>query len=96
MNRRGFLAGVLAAGIAPYVVTTAGVLMPVRDLWKPSLNITFNGEEIALTIDDFARTYLEPTMRQLSDDFFLGSQWSQEQLADMPIRAPITHNMIRA
>lgn len=35
MNRRHFLqglAGILAAGVAPYVVTTAGVLMPVRKI----------------------------------------------------------------
>lgn len=30
MNRRGFMQAILAAGVAPYVVTTAGVLMPVR------------------------------------------------------------------
>lgn len=30
MNRRSFLKGILAAGVAPYVVTSAGVLMPVR------------------------------------------------------------------
>lgn len=30
MNRRSFLSAILAAGVAPYVVTTAGVLMPVR------------------------------------------------------------------
>lgn len=32
MNRRGFLKAILAAGVAPYVVTTAGVLMPVRKI----------------------------------------------------------------
>ena len=32
MNRRGFLKSILAAGVAPYVVTTAGVLMPVRQI----------------------------------------------------------------
>jgi len=30
MNRRSFMQSILAAGIAPYVCTTAGVLMPVR------------------------------------------------------------------
>ncbi len=30
MNRRGFLRGILASGVAPFVVTAAGVLMPVR------------------------------------------------------------------
>jgi hypothetical protein len=32
MNRRSFMHGILAAGAAPYVVTAAGVLMPVRAL----------------------------------------------------------------
>lgn len=35
MNRRSFMQSILAAGVAPYVVTTAGVLMPVRQLWAP-------------------------------------------------------------
>jgi hypothetical protein len=35
MNRRSFLKSILAAGVAPYVVTAAGVLMPVRTLWPP-------------------------------------------------------------
>lgn len=30
MNRRGFLQAILASATAPYVVTTAGVLMPVK------------------------------------------------------------------
>lgn len=37
MNRRGFLKSILAAGVAPYVVTTAGVLMPVRAITAPKL-----------------------------------------------------------
>ena len=35
MNRRGFLQAILAAGVAPWVITKAGVLMPVRAIWKP-------------------------------------------------------------
>lgn len=35
MNRRGFLSTCLAAAAAPYVVTKAGVLMPVKSLWTP-------------------------------------------------------------
>lgn len=30
MDRRGFLKAILAAQIAPYVITTSGVLMPIR------------------------------------------------------------------
>lgn len=32
MNRRGFLSAILAAGVAPYVVTTAGILMPTTQI----------------------------------------------------------------
>ena len=30
MNRRGFLHSILAASVAPYVIASSGVLMPVR------------------------------------------------------------------
>jgi hypothetical protein len=43
MNRRGFLKSMLAAGVAPYVVTSAGVLMPVRKI------LTATAPEIAFT-----------------------------------------------
>lgn len=36
MNRRGFLQACLASATAPYVVTSAGVLMAVRKLWTNS------------------------------------------------------------
>lgn len=39
MNRRGFLRGILAAGVAPYVSTVAGVLMPVKKIITPSFEI---------------------------------------------------------
>lgn len=32
MNRRGFLKSILAAGVAPYVVTASGVLMPIKQI----------------------------------------------------------------
>lgn len=38
MNRRGLMSGILAAGIAPYVVK-AGILMPVRQIWTPVDNL---------------------------------------------------------
>lgn len=37
MNRRGFLQAILASATAPYVITTAGVLMPVKKIFVPSL-----------------------------------------------------------
>lgn len=38
MNRRGFLQSMLALGVAPYVITNAGVLMPVRKIATPTLD----------------------------------------------------------
>lgn len=48
MNRRGFLKGILAAGIAPYVVTSSGVLMPVRSLARsfPGGLLTLYGDGV--------------------------------------------------
>ena len=37
MNRRGFLASILASATAPYVCTAAGVLMPVKKILAPTL-----------------------------------------------------------
>jgi len=34
MNRRSFLASILAAGVAPAVIGS-GILMPVRKIWTP-------------------------------------------------------------
>jgi hypothetical protein len=47
MNRRGFLKGILASGVAPYVVTTAGVLMPVRKLLVPPVLYESWAERVA-------------------------------------------------
>lgn len=49
MNRRGFLRGMLAAATAPFVVTSAGVLMPVRKIWTP---FDYDVEVLPLTVHD--------------------------------------------
>ena len=51
MNRRGFLSSILAAGVAPYVQTTAGVLMPVKKLWTPV------GRDLGLSQTDVYRWF---------------------------------------
>lgn len=43
MNRRGFLQAILAAGVAPYVVTAAGVLMPGKAIALPEWGISIVG-----------------------------------------------------
>jgi len=41
MNRRSFMQSILAAGVAPYVCTTAGVLMPGRGIFVPRAYIVY-------------------------------------------------------
>jgi len=48
MKRRSFLAGILAAGVAPHVVTKAGVLMPVLNIWTPEERNVMTPQEAAL------------------------------------------------
>lgn len=38
IQRRSFLAGILAAGVAPAFVR-AGVLMPVKEIWVPPVEV---------------------------------------------------------
>lgn len=57
MNRRGFMRSILAAGIAPYVVTAAGVLMPVRRIVSAPAGV--------LT-EEFLRSYMNNVWRELS------------------------------
>lgn len=40
-TRRGFLQAILAAGVAPYVSTAAGVLMPVKKIAEAPLGEFF-------------------------------------------------------
>lgn len=47
MNRRGFLRTILASGVAPYVCTAAGVLMPVKKLVVP---VGFTLEELKRSV----------------------------------------------
>lgn len=70
MNRRGFIAGMLAACAAPAVVKAAS-LMPVRAIIVPPFEIitlnqafhvdtTFTMSDLTLSIDDFAGRILIP------------------------------------
>lgn len=57
MNRRGFLQACLASATAPYVVTDAGVLMPIKQIqtypagWVDAL--TYNG-----ALDSYAMRWI--------------------------------------
>lgn len=64
MNRRGFLQAILASGVAPYVCTAAGVLMPVKKLVVPALE--FGTWESFRWIETEALDFL----RQAADPLF--------------------------
>lgn len=75
MNRRGFLRGILAAGVAPYVQTAAGVLMPVtKVLTLHDLNyeaLAYGRLGSALTLEEIIsqtlRTYSEGLVKNVAD-----------------------------
>lgn len=50
-SRRGFLkglAGILAAGAAPAIITTPGLLMPVKKLWVPEQTIVLGQYDVSV------------------------------------------------
>jgi hypothetical protein len=63
MNRRGFLEGILAFGIAPAIVK-AEILMPIRQLIVPNQSLAVNG---LLSVDLIAREALHLAVEQLHD-----------------------------
>lgn len=67
MNRRSFLKAILAAGVAPYVVTSAGVLMPVRELWTPEWT-RYALVEDGLTLSFWAKVSSRSLERAMSTD----------------------------
>lgn len=88
MNRRGFLgglAGIFAAGFAPAAIGS-GVLMPVRKVALPALNLVTPHFGI-LTAADIARESLVILEEQLNlsavlnrdYEFYSGDQWTSEQ-----------------
>lgn len=79
MNRRGFLKAILASGVAPYVCTTAGVLMPVKPLWTPpeaaheiieiAEYVRLSGAlTLAQLVSDTIRMHTEELTRTISDN----------------------------
>jgi len=48
MERRSFLKGILALGVAPAIITTSGLLMPVRRLTDASFSLPMTWEEFSL------------------------------------------------
>lgn len=68
MNRRGFMKSILAAGVAPYVVTTAGVLMPVRRLWKPPTLVAFGENTVEYFIQDEGWYYISGIRALLTEE----------------------------
>lgn len=45
MNRRGFLGGIIAAAVAPAIIRTPGLIMPIKPL-----KAAYTGEPYTLTI----------------------------------------------
>jgi hypothetical protein len=51
VNRRGLLRGILATGVAPFVCTTSGILMPGKAIMYPWGNV--NAGEVLAWQEEF-------------------------------------------
>ena len=60
MNRRGFLQAILAAGVAPWVITKAGVLMPVRKVIVPPPVIWHSNQLSEAAAEQWERALFQP------------------------------------
>lgn len=91
MNRRGFLKAILAAGVAPYVVTTAGVLMPVEKIVTVvviTLEKVRRAAEIlrAQNVPDLERFWLEACERAVNPPIVMDAEgrFAQILIASQP------------
>lgn len=64
MNRRGFLQGILAAGVAPYVSTAAGVLMPVKSIINPFDAMKRQALEFVFPVDGVWYAWCHPDLEE--------------------------------
>lgn len=107
-SRRAFLTALLAAPVAasaPEIwVPTRKFFLPPRGGW----DLSFHSTDLLLTLDDFARKYMEPALkvmaRQIEDDLYrtvdreYGDQWKAVEIQAMTVRKPARYepNIIRS
>lgn len=70
MNRRSFVQSIPAAGVAPWVTTTAGVLMPVRALSVP-VPIVVPYSNFGKLSDEQRKAWLRSLWNDVNDHSFL-------------------------
>ena len=95
MNRRGFLrlmgGGIAATVAAPYVITTPGLLMPVKALWTPGpydVVVPVTGNRL-LTIEMITREALEILHKNLNFVRDINNDYSESfKNANLIIRRP--------
>ena len=73
MTRRGFLAGMAAAGAVAATATSAVAVGLRRIIGRPvAVPMDFNTTGLTMSIDEFAERILEPAMRTLADGIETG------------------------
>lgn len=106
MNRRGFLGSILAAGVAPYVLSNgiaSGILMPVRKVWVPPKGAILRlytgipeiGGTLLATIDypksDF---FGSASGVVLASGVYQFARLSHPRFGDRPIDLRLSHNQL--
>lgn len=85
MNRRSFLAAMLAAGAAPYVMSGGigrGVLMPVREIWTPNMLPAYVRD--VFTEDGYQRMITAEALRILESKIKFAERVNALAMMDIP------------
>lgn len=80
MNRRGFLGGLIAAIVAPAVITTPGLLMPISTLALPTY-----GPDGVLTPAMIAAEFNRRLQNQVPLTIIPGTEWHEQANVDMNV-----------
>lgn len=85
LNRRGFLGAILAAGVAPIVITTPGLLMPVRSIVMPTAPELIVFGNTAVTYGAITREALRMLEENLVFARHVNESWDN-RFSTLPVR----------
>lgn len=101
MNRRGFMGSILALGAAPAIVRADSlmrIIAPETLVEEVPFELDFTAQELTLSMDEFSRLYIIPTMRVLvsgiESDILRGLGHSKNKGDLLTIRMPNRYKVV--